>query len=297
MRIAITGASGFIGRRLVQQLSGHSLIVFSRAATLKLPPGAAVSVWDPMSGPPRAEALQGADAVIHLAGEPVAQRWTAAAKQRIHDSRVTGTRHLVQALARMDNPPAALICASAIGYYGSRGDEVLSEASPPGAGFLPNVCVAWEREADTALPLGMRVAKIRIGIVLDPLGGALASMLPPFRAGVGGPLGPGRQWMSWIHLDDLVRLIIHTVEQPLSGPINAVAPGPVRNSEFTRALGRALHRPAFLPLPGFALKVLFGEMAEVLLGSQRVIPFAAEASGFRFAYPQLDAALRDLLLR
>ena len=295
MRIAITGASGFVGRRLLHALAGHSLIVSSRNPKTVLPPGVGLSVWDPEAGLPVAEALASAEVVVHLAGEPVAQRWTAPVKRRIRDSRIDGTRRLVQALSRLERPPAALVCASAIGYYGSRGDEVLSEASGPGTGFLPEVCVAWEHEADGVIAFGMRVAKIRIGIVLDPGGGALARMLPPFRAGVGGPLGSGRQWMSWIHIEDLVALIVHAIEHPVRGAVNATAPAPATNADFSRALGRVLHRPAVLPAPGFALKLVFGEMAEVLLASQRVIPFAAEASGFRFAHPQLEPALQDLL--
>ena len=295
MKITITGASGFIGRRLLARLSGHSLQVFSRGANSSLPAGVGSAVWDPLQGPPPAAALAGTDVVIHLAGEPVAQRWTAAAKRRIRESRVAGTRHLVDGLRQMERPPAALVCASAVGYYGSRGDEVLTESSTPGEGFLPEVCVAWEKEADGARVLGTRVAKIRIGIVLDPKGGALAKMLPPFRMGVGGPLGNGQQWMSWIHLDDLVRLIVHAVERPLEGAVNGVAPEPVRNHEFTRALGKALHRPAFLPVPGFALGMIFGEMGEVLLASQRVLPAAAEASGFGFQHRRLEDALQDLL--
>jgi len=295
MNIAITGASGFIGRRLLERLPGHALTVFSRGASSSLPSGVRRVQWDPLPGPPPAAALAGSDAVIHLAGEPVAQRWTSEAKRRIRESRVTGTRHLVEGLRQIERPPAALVCASAIGYYGSRGDEVLTESSTPGQGFLPEVCVAWEREADGALALGTRVVKIRIGIVLDPKGGALAKMLPPFRMGVGGPLGDGRQWMSWIHLDDLVRLIVYAVERPLAGGLNGVAPEPVRNSEFTRILGKALHRPAFLPVPGFALSLLFGEMSEVLLASQRVVPAAAQAAGFTFQHPHLEGALEDLL--
>jgi len=230
-----------------------------------------------------------------LAGENVAQRWTAESKQRILESRVTGTRNLVRALAKLPRKPGALVCASAIGYYGSRGDETLAESSPPGAGFLPEVCAAWEGEAQAAEAFGMRVVRIRIGIALDPRGGALKRMLPPFRMGAGGKLGDGRQWMSWIHLDDLAELFRFAVENPISGPLNGVAPSPLRNADFTRELARALGRPALFPVPRFALRALFGEMSGVLLSSQRVVPEAAEAAGFRFRFPELGPALADML--
>jgi hypothetical protein len=280
MNIAITGASGFIGRHLMKSLAqaGHSPRALSRHA-------------------PPAESLREADAIIHLAGEPVAQRWTAAAKQRILDSRVVGTRNLVEALGRLTRRPETLICASAIGYYGSRGDEVLTESSAPGSGFLPEVCVAWEREAQAAEAFGIRVVRVRTGVVLDANGGALVRMLPPFRMGLGGRLGSGRQWMSWIHLEDLAALFQFAVESQVRGPLNAVAPNPVTNSDFTRELAHALRRPAVFPVPEFALKMLFGEMADVLLASQRVAPAAAEAAGFRFRFPQLAPALESLLRR
>ncbi len=280
MNISITGASGFIGRHLVKSLAqaGHSPRALSRHA-------------------PPAESLREADAVIHLAGEPVAQRWTAEAKRRIRESRVEGTRNLVAALAALPRRPEALICASAIGYYGSRGDEILTESSAPGSGFLPEVCVAWEREAQAAEAFGMRVVRVRTGLVLDAGGGALVRMLPPFRMGLGGRLGSGRQWMSWIHLEDLAALFQFAVERQVRGPLNAVAPYPVTNSDFTRELARTLGRPAVFPVPGFALRLLFGEMADVLLTSQRVVPGAAEAAGFRFRFPQLAEALAGLLGR
>jgi uncharacterized protein (TIGR01777 family) len=276
MNISISGASGFIGRHLMKSLAqaGHSLRALSRHA-------------------PPAES----DAIIHLAGEPVAQRWTAAARQRILDSRVVGTHNLVEALAALPRRPEALICASAIGYYGSRGDEILTESSAPGSGFLPEVCVAWEREAQAAEAFGIRVVRVRTGLVLDANGGALVRMLPPFRMGVGGRLGSGRQWMSWIHLEDLAALFQFAVESQVRGPLNAVAPNPVTNSDFTRELAHALRRPAVFPVPEFALRLLFGEMADVLLASQRVAPAAAEAAGFRIRFPQLAPALEGLLRR
>jgi hypothetical protein len=274
MNIAITGASGFIGRHLMKSLAqaGHSVCALSRHA-------------------PPAES----DVVIHLAGEPVAQRWTAEARQRIRESRIAGTRNLVDALGRLPRRPKALICASAIGYYGSRGDEILTESSAPGSGFLPEVCVAWEREAQAAESFGIRVVRMRTGLVLAAGGGALQRMLPPFRMGVGGRLGSGRQWMSWIHLEDLTAMFQFAVENQVRGPLNGVAPQPATNSEFTRELARMLRRPAVFPVPEFALRLLFGEMAGVLLASQRVVPAAAQAAGFRFRFPQLPPALADLL--
>src|SRR5579883_50782 len=296
MNITISGASGLIGRRLLKALgaSGHALHILSRHAGTNVPNGVRLSPWDPAKAPPR-ESLEAADAVVHLAGEPVAQRWTPEVKRRIRESRVEGTRRLVEALAGVSRKPAVLVCASAIGYYGDRGDELLDESAPPGSGFLPEVCVAWEREAQRAAAVGLRVALIRIGLVLDPRGGALRRMLPPFRFGIGGRLGSGQQWMSWIHIEDLVELFRFAIDQPVSGPLHGTAPEPVRNLEFTRELAAALRRPALLPVPRLALWALFGEMAGVLLESQRAVPQAAEAAGFRFRHRQLGPALADLL--
>jgi uncharacterized protein len=297
VNITISGASGFIGRRLLKVLGwhGHTLHVLSRHAGTNLPPGVRLSVWDPVKGPPPEDALREAGAVICLAGEPVAQRWTAEAKRRIRESRVAGTHHLVEALAGMERRPEVLVCASAIGYYGSRGDETLTEASAAGSGYLAEVCAAWEQEAVAAEALGVRVARLRISVVLARGGGALQRMLPPFRLGVGGRLGDGRQWMSWIHLDDLCEMFRFAVENQVRGAWNAAAPNPVTNGDFTRALAAALKRPAIFPVPGFALRAIFGEMAEVLLGSQRVVPEAAGQAGFCFQYPQLDQALEAAL--
>ncbi len=297
MNIAITGGSGLIGGRLVAVLgrAGHRVRLLSRRRGANLPPGVSVSIWDPAQGPPPETLFTGVDAVIHLAGENIAQRWTAEAKRRILDSRVTGTRLLVQTLAAMKDGPKALISASAIGFYGSRGDEMLVESSPPGSGFLPDVCSAWEREAEAAGAAGIRVVRVRIGVVLDPHGGALQKMLTPFRAGVGGRLGDGREWMSWIHLDDLAEMIRWAAETPVAGAVNGVAPNPVTNAVFTRELAHAVHRPAIIPVPGFALRALFGEMSSVLLGSQRVLPRAAAGAGFRFRFPELGEALMDLI--
>jgi uncharacterized protein (TIGR01777 family) len=282
MRIVITGAAGFIGTHLTSTLrqAGHEIVTLGRSH----------------SASDAAQAFEGAVAVVHLAGEPVAQRWSPEVKQRIRDSRVLGTERLVQGLSITRNRPQALICASAVGYYGDRGDEVLTEASSPGAGFLPDVCRQWEEKADLAAALGMRVVKVRTGVVLGPAGGALKQMLTPFKAGVGGRLGNGRQWMPWIHIDDIAGIFRHGIETTVSGPLNGTAPGVVTNADFTAALGHALHRPTVLPVPKFALKLMFGEMAEVMLSSQRVLPRATEESGYKFQYPALGASLASLNL-
>jgi len=278
MNVAVTGASGFIGRRATEFLTrqGHTV----RAISLRSAP-------DPQQ-------LAGCDAVVHLAGEPVAQRWTASARRRILDSRVEGTRALISALRA--HPPNVLVSASGIGYYGSCGDRILTEQSPKGADFLGEVASAWEREAREAEKLGTRVVCLRIGTVMGKGGGALQKMLLPFKLGIGGRLGPGTQWMSWIHLEDLCGLILFALrESTLRGVLNAASPHPVTNAEFTRAFARAVHRPAFLPVPPIALKLLFGQMSEVLLGSQRAIPEAAVAAGFEFRYPEIGAALIQIL--
>jgi uncharacterized protein len=278
MNIAITGASGFIGRSLAARLTveGHSTTAISLRSRVA------------------PDSFAGCDAVVNLAGEPVAQRWTVSAKKKILESRVDGTRLVVQALAGLDRKPSVLVSASAVGYYGSRGDEILMEDSPPATDFLGVLSKAWEREAFEAEKLGVRVVSPRIGVVLGR-GGALQMMLPPFKLGVGGRIGSGKQWMSWIHLDDLLGLIEFALSNStLSGPVNAVAPNPVTNAEFTRELAHALHRPAIFPVPGFALKLLFGEMAAILLGGQRVIPQAALAAGFQFRYSELGSALAAL---
>jgi uncharacterized protein (TIGR01777 family) len=275
--------------------AGHSLHVLSRHAGTNLPPGVRLSVWDASRGEPPADSLQDVDAVIHLAGEPVAQRWNAHARQAIRQSRVTGTRNLVQALAKLPKKPEVLVCASAVGYYGSRGDEILNESSSPGADYLAQICVDWEQEAQAAEASGIRVVRVRTGLVLDARGGALPRMLPPFRMGVGGKLGSGKHWMSWIHLEDLAALFQFALANPVTGPLNGVAPNPVINADFTRALAAAVHRPAIFPVPAFALRLLFGEMSEILLSSQRALPQAAEAAGFRFRYPELAPALAAVL--
>jgi uncharacterized protein (TIGR01777 family) len=241
--------------------------------------------------------LEGVDTVFHLAGESVAEgRWTVAQKQRIRDSRVLGTRHLVQAIRQASARPAVLVSASAVGYYGNRGDDELTESAPAGRDFLAEVCAAWEEEALAAQTFGVRVVTARTGIVLGAGGGALGKMLLPFKLGAGGPLGSGKQWMPWVHVTDLARLYHHAATAAaINGPMNAVAPNPVRNSEFTRALGRQLHRPAFLPAPYFGLRLAFGEFAQVLFDSQRVIPKVALESGFTFQYPEIAVALKEIL--
>ena len=297
MNIAITGASGLIGRRMLRILAkeGHTLTALSRHSGTNLPPNVRLSVWDAAKGEPPVDGLRDADAVIHLAGTPVAQRWNDQVKKDIRESRVAGTRNLVEALAKLSRKPQVLVSSSAIGYYGSRGDEVLEETSSPGNDFLAEVCVAWEKEARAAESLGIRVVRVRTGIVLDKRGGALEKMLPPFRMGVGGKLGDGRHWMSWIHLDDLAGIFQVALSTPISGAVNGVAPTPVTNADFTRELAAAVHRPAIFPVPPFALRLLYGEMAGVLLASQRVNPKAAESAGFNFRFPHLSAALADLL--
>jgi uncharacterized protein (TIGR01777 family) len=277
MNVAITGASGFIGRAVAENLRSSGHIV--RAVSLR-------SALQP-------DALAGVNVVVHLAGEPVAQRWTAAARGKIMRSRVEGTRALVAAMR--GQPPQVLISASAVGYYGSRGDEILTESASPADDFLGRVAAAWEEEAQAAEPLGVRVTRLRIGMVLGPNGGALARMLPPFRLGVGGRLGSGHQWMSWIHINDLVALIAFLMkESTVRGVFNATSPFPVTNREFTGALAEAVHRPAIFPVPAFALRLIFGEMSQVLLSSQRAIPDAAQRAGFVFEHPDIFAVLAQL---
>ena len=298
MNIAVTGATGFIGTRLVQELlrAGHEVHALGRKRSASLPQAVRLSEWRANEAEPPSESLATADAIVHLAGEPVAQRWTEETRQRIRASRVDGTRSLVSALSKQPHRPQVLVCASAIGYYGSRGDELLTENSSPGGDFLARVVVDWEQAAQKAEALGIRVVSARFGVVLGTNGGALAKMLPPFRLGLGGRLASGRQWMSWIHLDDAIGLIRFALENgSVRGPLNATAPQPVTNLQFTRELARALRRPAILPVPGFALKILFGEMAGVILGSQRVLPVLAQSAGFRFQYPELGPALARLL--
>ncbi|MCS7041804.1 MAG: TIGR01777 family oxidoreductase [Bryobacteraceae bacterium] len=292
MRIAMTGSTGFIGSRIRAALEagGHELRLISRRAR----PG--FFEWRSHEDPPPLEALRGADAVIHLAGEPVAQRWTPEVKQRIRDSRVRSTARLAEAMERLSPRPAVLVCASATGYYGNRGDEVLDETSAPGEGFLAETCLEWEKAAQAAEALGVRVVRLRFGMVLGREGGALKKMLPVFRLCLGGRLGSGQQWMPWIHIEDAAAMAVWALtEDGVSGPYNAVAPYPARNADFTRAMEGILGRPALFTVPEGMLRLALGEGAEIALASQRVAPRAALNAGFRFRYPALAEALRALL--
>jgi uncharacterized protein len=293
----ITGASGFLGTKLVHLLleNGHSVNYLGRKRSTHLDSRAAYHCWNPAELPPL-DSVPPLDVVIHLAGEPIDQRWTSEAKHRIRDSRVRGTQELVTAIGQLQDKPRVLVTASAVGYYGDRGDEVLTENSAPGKGFLADVCIAWEHESLRAQEFGVRVAPIRTGVVLGREGGALPRMLPPFQFGVGGKLGDGRQWMPWIHVDDLLRLYLFAAEtETVVSPMNGTAPQPVFNAQFTRELAQTLRRPAILPVPKFALKLAFGEMADILFDSLRVVPEAAEKAGFTFQHRELGTALRSLL--
>jgi uncharacterized protein (TIGR01777 family) len=300
MNLTLTGATGLIGTKLVRALRdrGDGVTVLSRSPEKA---GAALGVeavrWDPMAEPAPAEALRHRDAVIHLAGEPVAQRWNDDVKRAIAESRELGTRRLVEGMrAAGEVAPGVLVSSSAVGYYGKHGDERVPESTPAGSDFLAGVCVAWEREADAAADLGARVVHIRTGVVLDKSGGALKTMLPPFKLGVGGPVAGGDQYMPWIHVDDLVGLYLRALDDASwTGSYNGAAPEPVTNKAFSNALGRALHRPAFAPVPAFAIKLLYGDMAEIVTEGQRAVPERALAAGFTYKYADLDAALADAL--
>jgi uncharacterized protein (TIGR01777 family) len=306
MKYAITGATGFVGSRLVELIledPGSTVLAFTRdpdRARGALPgrPGRIeLAAWDYAASPPPDGSLEGADAVIHLAGENVGlRRWSAAQKKRIRESRVLSTRNLITGLTRASRKPSVLVCASAVGFYGPRGDEEIDESATAGNDFLADVCQDWEMEAERAALHGVREARIRIGVVLGPGGGALKPLLLAFKLFAGGPVGNGRQWMSWIHRDDLARLFIHAARTPsLSGAVNGTAPNAVRNKEFARTLGRVLHRPAILPAPRLGLRIVLGEFADVLVTGQRVVPRKALESGFEFRHPELEGALRDVL--
>jgi hypothetical protein len=296
MRALITGGTGFVGQHLVKRLSRPIIAGRSVEKIKQLFTNSEARKWDG-SASPDPSFLDGVDTIFHLAGESIFHgRWNAAKKDRIRASRVDHTRHLVDLIAGANNRPATLICSSAVGYYGSRGDELLTERSTAGNDFLAQVCRDWEHEALRAEESGVRVVLIRTGVVLGKNGGALAQMLPPFRLGLGGRLGNGRQYMPWIHIDDLTAIMLYAMDNPnLRGPVNAVTPLPVTNSEFTSALAAALNRPALLPVPGFALKLILGEFAEVLLGSQRVIPEALQQTGYSYTFPAIEDALKNLL--
>jgi uncharacterized protein (TIGR01777 family) len=325
MQVTVTGASGLIGRRLVAALRarGDDIVALSRdperarralaravstgggARPHDASPQSAAGelrtlAWDPLAEPAPTAGIAGSEAIVNLAGENIAQRWSAAAKQAIADSRVQGTRNLVRAIASLPDGqrPATLLSGSAIGYYGAHGEEPLDEEFPPGRDFLAQTCAAWEEEADAAAELGVRVVRLRTGVVLDPAGGALAKMLPPFRLGVGGPVAGGRQFVSWIHPDDLVGILLAALEdERWRGAVNGTAPEPVRNAGLAKALGRALRRPALLPVPALALKALYGEMAQVVTSGARVVPAKALMNGYAFRYAQIDSALQAALGR
>ena len=299
MRVLISGSSGLIGSALVPALraAGHEV---SRLVRREPRRGEAEVPWDPAAGELDAGRLVGFDAVIHLCGESIAGgRWTAARKRRILASRVDSTRLLVERLSQLPLAPKVMVSTSAIGYYGDRGDAVLREDSGPGSGFLPEVCTQWEAAAAPAAGLGIRLVLPRLGVVLSAAGGALARMLTPFRLGLGGRIGSGRQFMSWVAIDDLVRAMLHVLAtETVEGPVNVVSPQPVANAEFARALGRVLRRPARLPFPAFLARLLFGQMAdELLLASTRVVPVRLDESGFAFEHADLEPALRHILHR
>ena len=297
-RIAITGASGLIGAELVRFLrdGGHEVLRLVRRA----PQGADEIRWDPANAGIDAGRLEGLDAIVNLAGEPVAERWTAAHKREIRDSRVNGTALIATTIATLKRPPRVLVNGSAIGWYGDRGEEILDETSGPGEGFLPDTARQWEAATGPAVGRGgVRVVLARTGVVLSPRGGAVAKLLPPFRLGAGGRIGDGRMWMSTIALDDTIGALHWLLfTESLEGPVNVTGPEPIRNGDFAHALGHALHRPAITMVPEFALKLMFGEMAEeTLLASQRVLPRRLQESGFRFRFPGVEAALRHELAR
>lgn len=302
MRVLLTGATGFVAAGLLPRL--EQPVVFSRDAdrarrSLERFHVTAYS-WQPEREPPPAAAWEGVEAVIHLAGESIADgRWTEAKKKRLWDSRVVATSNLVAGLRNLADPPRVLICASASGYYGDRGDQPLTERDPPGDDFLARLCVAWEDAAREAETLGIRVVRPRLGIVLGPGGGALEKLLTIFRSGLASPLGDGRQWMSWIHREDLAELLMFAIaHSEIQGPLNASSPHPVTNREFTRTLAAAVHRPSFMPaVPRFALRLSMGEVADALLASQRMVPAGPESAGFVFRHPQLRGALQDVLGR
>lgn len=299
MRALVTGATGFVGHRLLAHLP--SAVVLSRDGSRAEKELAQFNVkafsWNPQSEPAPAAAFDGVDAVFHLAGESVASgRWTSAKKIRLRESRIAGTRNLVATLSKLSIKPKVLVSGSAVGYYGDRGDELLEESAAPAGDFLAELCQAWEREALSAREHGIRVVMVRTGIVLGEKGGALAKMLTPFYLGAGAPLGSGRQFMPWIHIEDLVRMMLFAAEhEGVHGPLNGAAPHPVTNREFTKALGRAVRRPTFMPpVPGFMLRLMFGEFGSILLHSQRAVPKAAEQAGFKFNFPDLEPALHDI---
>ncbi len=301
MKVLVTGASGFIGSALCDSLlvRGDTVVGLTRdpKAARSTNPSVTWHAWEPMLERPAAEAFEGVDAVVNLLGEKINQRWTDAAKERIMESRRTGTHNLIGTISALERKPKVLVNQSAIGIYGDRGDAIMDESASPGEGFDSEVVREWEAAAREAEPTGVRLVIVRTGHVLDPDGGFLKQLLKPFKLGVGGPLAGGEQYVSWIHIDDEVGLILWAIDnEAVSGVVNLTAPEPVTNSELSKALGRALHRPASLPVPGFALDLLYGsEFGLVLKGGQRVVPRRALDLGYRFRFRELDAALDDLL--
>jgi uncharacterized protein len=321
--VTVTGATGLVGPAVVASLRARDahVTVLSRdpghaeaklAGTTPAPrqgapsaPPLEVMGWDPLRESAPIEALSGREGVVHMAGEPIAQRWSAQAKRAIRESRVQGTHNLIEGLRALDSAaegappgprPRVLVSSSAIGYYGPHRDEPLDEEAPAGRDFLAQVCAAWEAEAQSAAELGMRVVQVRTGVVLDSSGGALAKMLPPFRLGVGGPVAGGKQFMSWIHREDLAGMVVAALRSDWwRGPINATAPTPVTNGEFAKTLGRVLHRPALLPVPAVAMRALYGEMAEIVTHGARVLPAKPLMLGYRFRHPELEEALGSAL--
>jgi hypothetical protein len=304
MRVTLTGATGLIGPSLIASLRERDaqVTVLTRdpeRAKAKLGDVEAVH-WELGAEPAPATALAGRDAIVHLAGEPVAQRWSAKVKQAIRESRTVGTRNLIEGIRAVAQEagqrPGTLVSSSAIGYYGAHGDEPLDEDAAPGSDFLAEVCVEWENAAAAARELGLRVVQVRTGVVLDSDGGALSKMLPPFRLGVGGPVASGRQYISWIHAEDLAGMMLAALEdERWSGPVNATAPEPAMNRDFSKVLGRVLGRPALLPVPGAALRLLYGDMAEIVTSGARVLPAKPLVLGYQFRHPQLEEALRSAL--
>lgn len=306
MRIFIAGGTGLVGSRLVARLLalGRQVTVLTRrpeAARQKWGASCSIVTGDPMAPGDWLNALDDCDGIVNLVGEGIFnRRWTAAFKDLLRTSRVLSTRHIVAALTRQPHAaagrPKVLVNASAIGYYGTTGDEELTEESPPGHDMLAELCLEWEKEAQAAATAGLRVVILRVGVVLDPAGGALKKMILPFRMFLGGKIGSGKQWLSWIHHDDLVGMIVLALDAPrAAGPMNATAPHPVTNRDFARALGRALHRPSFMPTPAFALRVMLGQVAGIITKGQRVLPGKALDWGYVFKFPDIDSALRDAL--
>ena len=299
MRVTITGATGRVGTSVAEALRarGDEVTVLSRnPGRAREALGVEAVGWDPKERPAPPEALAGRDAVVHLAGEDLAQRWSDEVKREVRESRELGTRNLVEGIALAEPRPRVLASASGSGYYGPRGDEPVDETAPPGTDFLAEVCSAWEREARRAEDLGLRVAILRQGVVLAPDAGALAKMMPPFKLGVGGPVAGGRQHLPWIHLDDLVAMYLAALDDDRwRGPVNAVAPDAVDNKAFSKALGRALHRPAIVPVPAFALRLLYGEMSQIVLTGVNMQPRRARELGFDFRHPSVDEALEATL--